>query len=84
MHYALLYLDTSHRIRIFAEGGYNLERHVAGIGWCLEADETAWVEEAPAFRELAALCLRHAENYPNCRIETGHEDETTGTFPVRD
>jgi len=72
--YALLYVDNSHRIRIFAEGGFNLEKHVDGIGWCLESDDTAWQQEKSAFLELAKLCNRHADQYPNGRIETGPEE----------
>lgn len=74
MHYALLYLDTYHRLRIFAEGGCNLEKRVDGIGWCLEADQAAYRGEREAFTELARLCLKHAENYPGTRIEVDEED----------
>ena len=69
MHYAILYLDTAHRIKIFAEGGYNLEKKIDGIGWCLEADDAAYSGEREAFRRLAELCTKHAADYPGGRIE---------------
>src|SRR5688572_6161823 len=85
MLYALIYIDTTHRIRVFTEGGYNLEKNVSGIGWCLEADATAWPQEKSAFLEMAKLCNRHADQYPNGRIETGPEDyDATYDFPVID
>ena len=52
MHYAILYIDPNRRIKVFAEGGRNLEIRVPDIGWCLEADGTTWPDEVAAMLTL--------------------------------
>lgn len=63
---ATMYLDSSTRVRIYPEGGWQLEQMTPGIGWTLTDDRPGYADEAEAarfcaaFRQLGELCLKHA------------------------
>jgi hypothetical protein len=62
MHFAILWLDTSRRLRIFNDGTMNREEYVADAitsldpGWCLKADDDEpWMDEREAIKELVSV-----------------------------
>ena len=60
MHYAIIYLDTTRRVRLFAEGNYTLESNVRDVGWAMEEDGASWPDLQDTLKETAIICHKAA------------------------
>ncbi len=56
-----IYISGKQRLKVYPEGGCELERHVKGIGWCIDNESCDGIGAVKEALTMLARCKENLE-----------------------